>query len=268
MDYQSLLLKFQNWAIEFAPKIAVALLTLAIGLWLIKKLEKLLVKSLQKREMDISLQSFLKSLVSIGLKVVLFISVAGMLGFQSSSLVAILGAAGLAVGLALQGSLANFAGGVLILIFKPFKVGDLIEAQGFTGEVVEIQIFNTILLTADRKTIIIPNGALSNGSIVNYSKKGEIRVDLSLKVDAGNDIDKLKKDLLNIVINNDKVLTSPEPFVGLLGMVEGGYEITIRPYSTVANYWTVYFEINEAIIHYVQNNKVEGPKITRVINNH
>jgi small conductance mechanosensitive channel len=266
MDYQSLLSKFQNWAIEFAPKIVVALLTLAIGLWLIKKLEKLLIKSLKKREMDVSLQSFLKSLVSIGLKVVLFISVAGMLGFQSSSLVAILGAAGLAVGLALQGSLSNFAGGVLILIFKPFKVGDLIEAQGFTGEVVEIQIFNTILLTADRKTIIVPNGALSNGSIVNYSKKGEIRVDLSLKVDAGNDINKLKKELLTIVLNNDKVLKNPEPFVGIIGMIEGGYEITIRPYSTVTNYWEVYFEINQEIVHYVQNNKIEGPKITRIIN--
>ena len=267
MDYQNLILKFHNWAIEFAPKIFVALLTLFIGLWLIKKLEKLVIKSLQKREMDVSLQSFLKSLVSIGLKVVLFISVAGMLGFQSSSLVAILGAAGLAVGLALQGSLANFAGGVLILIFKPFKVGDLIEAQGFTGEVVEIQIFNTILLTADRKTIIVPNGALSNGSIVNYSKKGEIRVDLSLKVNAENDIDKLKQELMNLILTNEKVLKNPEPFVGLLGLVEGGYEITIRPYSTVANYWAVYFEINEAIIRYVQSNKIEGPKITRVINN-
>ena len=158
--------------ILYTPRIVSALCVFVGGLWLINYVTKIFKNAMKRRGFDVSLQPFLSSLANGSLKVILLISVAGMIGIQTTSFVAVIGAAGLAVGLALQGSLANFAGGVLTLLFKPFIVGDIIDAQGQFGEVLEIQIFNTILLTTDRKTVILPNGALSNGTIVNYSKHG------------------------------------------------------------------------------------------------
>ncbi|HQQ95182.1 MAG TPA: mechanosensitive ion channel, partial [Bacteroidia bacterium] len=158
--------------LAFAPRLVMAAVILLLGLWLIRRIARLATKAMEKRDLDVSLRGFLRSLISIGLKIVLIVTVAGMIGIGTTSFVTILGAAGLAVGLALQGSLSNFAGGVLILIFKPFKVGDTIEASGQSGEVTEIQIFNTILLTADHRTVILPNGPLSNGTIVNISRQG------------------------------------------------------------------------------------------------
>lgn len=267
MNLEIIIENFKIWAITFAPKLATALLTLVIGLWLIKKIATILVLGLQKKHLEISLQLFLKSLVSVGLKVVLFITVAGMLGLQSTSFIAILGAAGLAIGLALQGSLSNFAGGVLILIFKPFKVGDIIEAQGMRGEVKEIQIFNTILLMPDLQTVIIPNGILSNGTIINFTKNGTARVDLSLKVDGGYDIQSLKPKIQEMLNSNPKVLKEPIAFVGMANFVEGGYQIAVRPYCTPENYWDVYHGVNEALLDLVQQNKLGGPSIKRVVVN-
>ena len=182
--------------VEYAPKVIMAILVLFVGLWLIKRIAKLADKAMVRRDLEISLRTFLKSLISIGLKIILIVTVAGMMGIGTASFVTILGAAGLAVGLALQGSLSNFAGGVLVLIFKPFKVGDVIEAQGQTGEVKEIQIFNTILLTIDHKTVILPNGPLSNGTIVNITRFGSIRIDISITVSSKNNIDKVDIRLL------------------------------------------------------------------------
>lgn len=267
MNLEPVLEDLKTWALKFAPKLATALITLIIGLWLIKKISKILVIALQKKHLEVSLQSFLKSLVTIGLKLILFITVAGMIGLQSSSFVAILGAAGLAVGLALQGSLSNFAGGVLILIFKPFKVGDIIEAQGMRGEVKEIQIFNTVLLMPDLQTVIIPNGILSNGTIINFTKNGSVRVDLSLKVEGGYDIESLKPKIYSLLNANSKVLKDPRAFVGLVHFVEGGYQIAVRPFCKPEHYWDVYFEINEALLELVHHDKLVGPTITRVITN-
>ena len=267
MNLENVLIDLKNWAYNFAPKVGLALLSLVIGLWIIKKLSNIMVLALQKKGMEVSLQSFLKSLVSIGLKIILFITVAGMLGLQSSSFVAILGAAGLAIGLALQGSLSNFAGGVLILIFKPFKIGDIIEAQSMRGEVKEIQIFNTILLMPDLQTVILPNGILSNGTIINFTKNGSVRVDLNLSVEGGYDIESLKPKIQALLNKNNNVLKDPRPFVGLVNFVEGGYQIAVRPYCNPENYWDVYFEINEALLNLVHKEKLAGPTITRVINN-
>lgn len=164
--------RFISFLVEFTPRLIGAFLVLFIGLWLIKRLAKIASKAMDKRDLDVSLRTFLLSLLSVGLKVILIVTVAGMIGIGTTSFVTILGAAGLAIGLALQGSLSNFAGGVLLLIFKPYKVGDTIETQGQIGKVTEIQVFNTLLLTSDLKTIILPNGAVSNGTIVNYSKNG------------------------------------------------------------------------------------------------
>jgi small conductance mechanosensitive channel len=178
--------------VEYAPKVVSALIVLLLGLWVIKRIARIADKTMTRRELDVSLRTFLKSLMSIGLKIVLIVTVAGMIGVGTASFVTILGAAGLAVGLALQGSLSNFAGGVLILIFKPFRVGDSIEAGGQTGEVIEIQIFNTLLLTAEHKVVILPNGPLSNGTIVNTTRRGHLRVELELRLSTDNDLDKVK----------------------------------------------------------------------------
>lgn len=250
---------------NYTPIAVGALVVLFIGLWIISHLAKIADSGMQKRNMDVSLRSFLRSLISIGLKVLLFISVAGMLGIQTSSFVAILGAAGLAVGLALQGSLGNFAGGVLILIFKPFKIGDLIEAQGQTGVVKDIQIFNTILLTADNKTVILANGALSNGTIVNYTREGSIRVNITLSVAPSNDFEKVRQAIMPVLLNHPKVLKTPAPSVNLSGFGDSQVMVAVQPYSTADDYWTVFFEVQEQIKNAFEANKIMAPVISRVI---
>jgi len=217
---------------QYTPKIISAILVLLIGLWLIKRISIIAEKAMKRRDLEVSLSTFLKSLIGIGLKIILVVTVAGMMGIGTASFVTILGAAGLAVGLALQGSLSNFAGGVLILIFKPFKVGDVIEAQGQTGGVIEIQIFNTILLTIDHKTVILPNGPLSNGTIVNITRFGSIRIDILVKVGSENNIDKVKQLIFNVLNANPKVLKTPEPGVFIGNVQDDAVNIHIKPYCT------------------------------------
>jgi len=192
-----------------------------------------------KKGFDPSLQSFLASMIAISLKILLLISVAGMMGIETTSFIAVIGALGLAVGLALQGSLSNFAGGVLILLFKPFKVGDLIESNGHTGFVQEIQLFNTIILTPENKTAIIANAMVSNGIIVNQSRHGNLRVDLTAAVAADNDMDKVRSVIMEVLNSDEKILKDPAPGVYVSKL--GGYftEIVIRPYTTVKYYWDV-----------------------------
>jgi small conductance mechanosensitive channel len=249
----------------YAPKVGAALLVFVIGLWLTNWFTRLLTVAMTRKGFDISLQSFLASLLNVSLKVLLLVTVAGMLGIQTTSFVAVLGAAGLAVGLALQGSLSNFAGGVLTLVFKPYKVGDLIEAQGQFGEVKEIQIFNTILLTPENKTVILPNGAVSNGTIVNFSRHGDLRVDIALAVDPGTDIAKARQVILAVCGSNEKVLKTPAPSVSVLKMADGAVTLAIRPYATPANYWDVYFGIQEEIKIAFEQAGIQGPTPHRVI---
>lgn len=217
--------------VEYAPKVISAILVLLVGLWLIKRIARLAEKTMARRDLDISLRTFLKSLVSIGLKIVLIVTVAGMIGVGTASFVTILGAAGLAVGLALQGSLSNFAGGVLILIFKPFKVGDSIEAGGQSGTVLEIQIFNTILLTGEHKTVILPNGPLSNGTIVNSTRHGDLRVDLEFRISTDNDLDEVRLILYNTIAKNPKVLTNEKIDIAIGKFSDGQLLVTARSYS-------------------------------------
>jgi small conductance mechanosensitive channel len=200
---QSYTQKAIDLAVQYGPKLILAIIVLIVGLWIIKLIIKGLNKVMEKGDIDISLRKFLGSLSGILLKALLLISVASMIGIATTSFVAILGAAGLAVGLALQGGLANFAGGVIILIFKPFKTGDFIDAQGYMGTVSEITIFTTILKTPDNKTVIIPNGALSNGSMVNFSTETTRRVDFIFGIGYGDDINKAKK-VLNTVVESDE----------------------------------------------------------------
>jgi len=216
-------------AIEYAPKILIAILVLIIGFWLIKQLAKFSERSMKRRGVDVSLSTFMRSLIGIGLKVILLITVAGMIGIQTTSLVTILGAAGLAIGLALQGSLSNFAGGVLILVLKPYKVGDTIEALGQKGEVREIQIFNTILLTADNRTIILPNGSVSNSLIINQSRQGTLRGVFEVSISNEHDAERVRKIILDIIANDRRVVNIPtEPTVISTKIITGGYTLQVR----------------------------------------
>ncbi len=232
---------------EYGPKLLLAIVTLIIGLMVIKAFTKGLGRTMAKSNTDESLRRFLLSLTRVGLKILLFISVASMVGIQMTSFIAILGAAGLAVGLALQGSLANFAGGVLILLFRPYKIGDFIDAAGHMGTVRDIQIFNTILKTPDNKTIIIPNGVLSNGSITNFSTEPTRRVDMVFGIGYGDDIKKAK-DLLSSMVNSDeRVLKDPEPLVVVSSLGDSSVNFTVRVWCNSGDYWGLFFDMQEKV---------------------
>ena len=196
---------------------------------------------MSKQNYDESLEKFLLYLIGWILKIILIISVLGTVGVETTSFAAILAAAGLAIGMALQGSLGNFAGGVLIMIFKPFKIGDLIEAQGELGVVKEIEIFTTKVLSPTNKEIIIPNGALSNGNITNYTSEGKLRVDLTIGVSYDADIKQTKELLLKVLTDNPKVLKDPAPSVNVSELADSSVNFAVRPYASVADYWDVYF---------------------------
>src|SRR5690349_10264602 len=249
----------------YGLKIIGAILFFIVGLWVTNWIAKAISKLMNRRGWDTSLQSFLGSIISIGLKVLLLVSVAGMLGIETTSFIAVIGALGLAVGLALQGSLANFAGGVLILLFKPFKVGDLIESNNYTGVVQEIQIFNTVLLTPENKTVIIANANVSNGIIVNQSRHGNLRVDLTASVASDNDIDLVRRIVMNVLNSDEKILKDPAP--GLYVSKLGGYftELAIRPYATVENYWAVYFGTLEKLQNAFAQNGITAPVPSQVL---
>ena len=232
---------------QWGPKIVTALLTLVVGLWVIGIITRSIGKGMEKRNVDPSLGPFIKSLISAILKVMLLISVIGMVGIEATSFVAVLGAAGLAVGLALQGTLQNFAGGVIILLLKPFKVGDWIDAAGYSGTVNQIQIFNTILKTPDNKTIIIPNGGLANSSLTNYSSEPKRRVDFSFGVGYGDSTQKTKDTLMELINADERILKDPEPFIAVSELADSSVNFVVRVWVESANYWGVYFDMNENV---------------------
>jgi len=234
-----------NLVFTYGPKLIGAVVVLILGNLIIKAIMRSFSKMLDKRETDASLKPFLQSLVGMLLKAMLVISVLGMLGIEMTSFIAVLGAAGLAVGMALSGTLQNFAGGVIILLFKPFKVGDFIDAQGHLGVVKEIQIFNTILLTPDNKTVIIPNGPLSTNSMVNYSAQATRRVDFSFGIAYGDNVDKARKILFELFKDDKRILTDPAYFVGLSELADSSVNLTARVWVKGEDYWGVFFEINE-----------------------
>ncbi len=246
-------------AMEYGLKLLGALAVLIIGLWIIGLISRRIKKTLSKGDTDASLSSFLASLLNITLKALLFISVLTMMGIQMTSFIALLGAAGLAVGMALSGTLQNFAGGVMILLFKPFKVGDFIDAQGYMGAVKEIQIFITVLLTPDNKTIIIPNGGLSTGSLTNFSAQENRRVDWSFGIAYGDDYDKAKEVLLAMFNDDKRILKDPEPFIGLGALADSSVNVTARAWVNAADYWDVFFEINEKVYKTFENEGLSFP---------
>lgn len=222
-----------------------AALILILGWIIINLIVALTKKVLTKRNFDSTLQPFILSLILWLMRGALIISVAGVIGVETTSFVAVLGAIGFAIGMAMQGSLGNLAGGAMILIFRPYKVGDLIEAQGHIGVVKEIQIFTTILLSPENKTIILPNGAVSNGDIVNYTVEGLIRVDCSVGISYDADITKAKEVLMAVLQSDTNVLKEPAPFVGVTELADSSVNLAVRGYTTPDKYWDVFFSTNE-----------------------
>lgn len=245
MDHEKLITQLTTIIMDFGPKIVAAIFVWIIGAWIIKALILGLSKVLDKGNVDESLKPFVKGLCSTLLKILLAITVLGMIGIEMTSFIAILGAAGLAVGLALSGTLQNFAGGVMILIFKPFKIGDVIDAQGYVGKVSEIQIFNSVLKTPDNKTIIIPNGGLATGSMINYSTESQRRVDWTIGMGYGDDVDKAKAIIQKMCDDDPRILKDPEVFIAVSALADSSVNFAVRAWVKAEDYWDVFFAMNE-----------------------
>lgn len=241
--------KLLDLAIDYSPKLLVAVLIFFIGIRVVRTMSKVAKKMMVKRELDLTLQYFLGSLVNISLKVLLFILVVAQLGVQTSSFIAILGAASLAIGLSLQGSLANFAGGVLILVFKPFKVGDFIESVGVSGTVKRIGIFNTLLNTVDNQLAVIPNAKLSNDTIINYNGEETRRKNFVVGISYNSDIKKAKEILLAIATEHKKVLKDPEPVVFVAELGDSSVNLSLR-------YWTKNDDFLDVSFHVIEEAKL------------
>jgi small conductance mechanosensitive channel len=228
-------------------KFLMALITLLVGMWLIKRLSIMLKKIFALRSFEQTLQSFLISFLTITLKILLIISVVSMLGVQMTSFIALLGAAGLAIGMALSGTLQNFAGGVVLLVLKPFKAGDFIEVNGFNGIVSEIQIFHTVLLTPDNKTVIIPNAVVINNTLTNFTRESTRRVDWTIGIDYGSDIDLARSVVLGILNNDGRVLKDPAPMVVVSNLADSSVDLSIRGWTLVTDYWAVFWDVTEKV---------------------
>ncbi len=237
--------KFIDVLVDYSPKLISAFIILFVGIYAIRLINRIITKVMIKRNLDPTLTRFLSDILIWALRILLFVTVIDKLGIGTSSFVAILGAMGLAVGLSLQGSLSNFAGGMLIIVFKPFKVGDTIESQGVIATVVEIQIFVTKMLTGNNQTVFVPNGALSNGTIINYSMQGERKADLTFSISYDSDIKKTKDILLDVLIKNPKVLKKPAPEVFVKNLTAASIDFAVRPWATNANYGAVVSETLE-----------------------
>jgi small conductance mechanosensitive channel len=239
--------KIIEFLLVYGADLLLALIVLFAGFWIIKRVVALMQAAMTKKDVELTLKRFLVSLANIILKALLLISVASMIGIETTSFIAIIGAAGLAIGLALQGSLANFAGGVLLLMFRPYKVGDFIESQGHSGTVYAIQIFSTILKTPDNKTVFIPNGPIANGSITNYSTEATRRVDMQFGIGYGDDIDKAKKILQELVDADARILKDPAPAILLAELADSSVNFKVRTWVNAENYWGVFFDMHESV---------------------
>lgn len=247
INLEAILQQITELAATHGLKLLLALITLWIGWKVVNLICKGLRKWFNKADYDEALETFIYSLVSMGLKVMLIISCAGIAGFPTTSFVAVLGAAGLAVGMALSGTLQNFAGGVLILILKPFKVGDFIETQGHSGKVRSIQIFNTIINTGDNKRIILPNGPVATGALINYSAENKRRVDMLFGIGYDDDIDQAKGILQKLIDADSRIDTTPEPFIAVKELADSSVNLVVRVWADTSDYWDVFFAMHENV---------------------
>lgn len=232
---------------RFGLQIIAAIVVFVVGRWLARRISKLIERGLTRADTDPTLVGFFRNIAYFGLLTLVIIAAVGQLGVQTTSFIAILGAAGLAVGLALQGSLANFAAGVLMIIFRPFKAGDFIEAAGTAGSVEEIQLFTTTLKTPDNKTIIIPNAQVTGSTITNYSARDTRRLDLVFGVSYTDDLDQVKRVIREVLAEEKRLLDDPEPLIGLLNLGDSSVDFAVRPWVNSGDYWPVYFDLQEAM---------------------
>lgn len=233
--------------VDYVWTVVVALIVLWIGFAIIKKVTKALKRVFEKRNVDSTLAPFFVSLTNIGLKALLVITVINYVGIPITSFVALLGAAGIAIGAAFSGTLSNFAGGVLLLALKPFKVGDYVDLQGYSGTIKEIQIFNTVITTVDNKVVYLPNGGVSTSSLVNYSTMSERRVDFTFGIGYGDDIDKAYAAIKTVIDAQSKILKDPAPFMAVSNLGESSVDIVVRVWVKAADYWDVFFYMNEFV---------------------
>ncbi|MGB5509614.1 mechanosensitive ion channel family protein [Robiginitalea sp.] len=257
--YQEFLSKAMDWVWEFMPNFITAVITLFVGMWVIKMISRLVKRFFDRADYDPTLETFIESLIKAVLKILLFVLVVTQLGVQSSSLVAIVGAAGLAIGLALQGSLSNFAGGVLILLFKPFKVGDFISAQGVDGTVKEISIFTTKINTFGNQLAIVPNGQLSNNTIVNFNSESTRRDKIDVGIGYSSNIKKAKEVLLEICAADKRILKTPAPEVYVGELADSSVNLTLRFWAQNADFWGAHFHVMETLKERFDEEGIEIP---------
>ena len=236
-----------TFCVEAGKSILVAVIIYVVGRFVVSLLNKLLTKALNRRNLDPTVKSFLQSFVNILLTVLLIVAVVSALGINTTSFAALLASVGVAAGMALSGNLQNFAGGLIILLLKPFKVGDFIEAQGLSGVVDGIQIFHTVLRTVDNKVIYLPNGSLSSGNIINYSQQERRRVDLTVSLEYGQDVDQAREVLLSLFAKDERILQDPAPLVALSKLADSSVDLTVRLWVAAADYWDVFFQTQERI---------------------
>lgn len=248
-----------EWVVRNGINLITGIVVLIVGLWVIGLLTRSVARLMEKRNLNPSLQPFLKSIFNITLKILLVITVMSMIGIQMTSFIAIIGAAGLAIGMALSGTLQNFAGGVILLILKPFKAGDYVTAGSHSGTVKEIQIFFTVLKTPDNKTIILPNGSISNNSIVNFSEEPTRRVDLEFGIGYEDDIDKAKEILWGIIKNDERILKEPEAMVAVKELANSSVNIAVRVWVNSGDYWPYFWDIHEKVKKEFDKNGVSIP---------
>ena len=244
---QELIQQLTNWGISTGKQIIAALIIFLVGRLLISLVNKLVAKLLSRRHVDAGVQSFVKSFVNILLTILLIVAIISKLGVDTTSFAALLASAGVAVGMALSGNLQNFAGGLIILLFRPFRVGDFIECQGVSGAVKEIQIFHTILTSPDNKVIYVPNGGLSSGNIINYSREATRRVDWTFTFEYGEDYNKVESVINRLIAADERILNTPAPFVYLIALADSSVNVVVRVWVKSEDYWDVFFSMNKAV---------------------
>lgn len=247
INIEAILDRLISWGIETGKSIIAAVLIYVIGRFIIKQINKVVAAILVKRKLEISVQTFLKSLLSITLNIILAFAIVAKLGVETTSFAAILASAGVAIGMALSGNLSNFAGGLIILVFKPFKVGDYIDGPDASGTVKEIQIFHTILSTVDNKIIYVPNGAMSSNVVVNYSKQDTRRAEWVIGVEYGEDYEKVRAVVERLINEDERILKDPAPFIALGALSASSVDIKVRAWAKTEDYWDVYFDFNKKV---------------------
>jgi len=246
-------------ALDFGLKLLICIVIYIVGKKLIRLLNNVLEKLMNNRNLDVSVISFLTSLVNILLTVVLLITIVNILGINNSSFLALFASVGVALGMALSGTMQNFAGGVMILLFRPYKIGDYIQAQNQEGTVKSIQIFSTVLITGDNRTIYVPNGGLSNNVIVNFNNQDMRRIEWTINIAYGTDYDKAKSTLLDILSSDNRIESNPKPFVALKALSPNSVDVLIRAWAKRSDYWDVYFNINEKIYKIFTDKGIDMP---------